>query len=92
MSYLTKGEIQPVLNEIKTKASLDNDFRNLCLKDINAAIEQTSGKKLPEDLKLDVVEASTSSDVTLVLPPVQPNELSEDNLDNVSGGAKCGTM
>ena len=63
----------------------DADFRKLCLKDAAAAIKSASGKEFPEGMKLKFIE-NDGEHITIVLPDMVDGEISEEDLDNVSGG------
>jgi hypothetical protein len=88
MSNWTPQEIEKTINEIKKIASLDEDFRNLCLSDFNEAVKQVAGKKIPTGVKISVLEANPNFDQTLVLPPLVSASLSDNDLDQVAGGRR----
>ena len=75
--------------KIVAKASKDKAFRAALLSNPNAAIEKELGIKLPQGVKIKVVEDSASQ-VHLVLPPASDGALSDAQLKNVAGGgASC---
>jgi hypothetical protein len=88
MSNWTPHEIESVINQIRNKASVDPEFRELCLSDLNQAVKQLSGKEVPQHFKVDVIEENSDSDYTLVLPRLVSAELSDETLETVAGGAR----
>jgi hypothetical protein len=74
-----------------TKAKADPAFRRALLSQPVATIEQELGIALPEWLQVKVVE-ETASTLYLVLPPLAEAELSDESLDQVSGGATSGPL
>jgi hypothetical protein len=88
MSDWTPHEMESVINQIRSKASVDPEFRNLCLSDLNQAVKQLSGKEIPHHFRVDVVEEKSDSDYTLVLPRLISMELSDAALDKVAGGTR----
>lgn len=78
-----------VLKDMMTKAKEDPAFRQLCLDNPGAAIKEVSGMDLPDGFKLNVIENEGAS-LTVVLPDlVSPQELSEEQLEDVAGGGGC---
>ncbi|MCK6625842.1 MAG: NHLP leader peptide family RiPP precursor [Anaerolineae bacterium] len=69
-----------------TKAKADPAFRQALLSQPMATIEQELGFALPEWLEVKVVE-ETATTLYLVLPPPAEAELSDESLEQVSGGA-----
>jgi hypothetical protein len=88
MGNLNLDQLNELCEQIKTKASLDSEFRTLCVENINKAVQELTGDTLPEDFIVDVVESEPDSDLTLVLPPMKSAALSDGELDNISGGVK----
>lgn len=86
MSNWTEEEIQKTITEIQGKAGTDEKFRALCLSNIGEAIKQVSGKEIPAEYKINVVEGNADFDQTLVLPPMMSGSLSDEQLDKVAGG------
>jgi hypothetical protein len=75
-------------DRILKKALTDAGFKKTLLADANSAIEKELGAKLPAGVKIKVVE-DTASVVHLVLPTaptVKNSQLSEADLEKVSGG------
>ena len=79
--------------QLIAKAMKDENFRKLLLENPRAAIENETGIKIPNTVNLKVVEEDTAT-FYLVLPPVinpeTDDELSEAELEMVSGGYEPG--
>jgi hypothetical protein len=77
------------------KAMKDEAFRKNLLENPKTAIEEETGIKLPESINLKVVEEDAAT-FYLVLPPkINPekeDELSEAELEMVSGGYNTGPV
>ncbi|MDR1473256.1 MAG: NHLP leader peptide family RiPP precursor [Lactobacillales bacterium] len=93
----TQEEINEVYKKIMQKAANDEEFRKNLLADPKYVIENLTGKTLPDDYTVTVVESADPnySDpnyaATFVLPSSSAGELNLDDLDNVAGGANvCG--
>ena len=76
--------------DLITKAMEDDNFRKELLASPKEVIEKETGKKIPEGLKVKVIEEEPNS-VTIVLPRKPSKyetkeELSDDNLEKVAGG------
>lgn len=83
----TQDKINEIYMEVQKMAVTDEEFRKELLEDTNSAIEKVAGEKLPEDFKIKVVENDPAYAATFVLPPMVSDELSDDELDAVAGGA-----
>jgi hypothetical protein len=85
-----RNEFEKLLIE---KAMKDKSFRKQLIKDPNAAIEAETGIKIPEKMKIEVLEEDPKT-VYLILPQVFSQEteleLTEYELENVSGGFSRG--
>ena len=68
---------------IVEKAMKDDSFRKALHKDPKAAIEETLGIKLPEDVNINV-NLESEKDIHITIPYTN-EELSEDELSGVSG-------
>ena len=77
-------ELNPHQN-LMLKAAQDKAFREELLTDPKATLERYLGTQLPGELNVRVVE-NTATELTLVIPPRFSSELSDDDLDSVSGG------
>jgi predicted molibdopterin-dependent oxidoreductase YjgC len=71
------------------KAMKDESFRKQLIENPGAAIEEETGMKIPDVLKIKVLEEDQQT-FYLVLPSIQGNnselELTEAELESVSGG------
>ena len=72
----------------------EEDFRQQLLSEPNAILEQDLGRRLPESIEVRVVQESQDT-IYLVLPSrkaavAQGSELSDQDLENVSGGSTYG--
>ncbi|MDD2923574.1 NHLP leader peptide family RiPP precursor [Rhodoferax sp.] len=71
------------MNQLIAKAWADEAFKQRLMAD-PVAVLRAEGLELPDGLSVKVLE-NTEQLYHLVLPP-KPTELSDDNLDRVSGG------
>jgi len=71
------------------KAMKDESFRNMLLENPHAAIEQELQTKLPESIKIRVLQEQSNS-LYLILPPLPADPgseaLTESELASVAGG------
>ena len=82
----TQEAVEKLYLEAQKKAMVDEAFRKEILADANAALEKLSGKKLPEGMKLKVIENDPGYTATFVLPDMLPEEVDMDELDKAAGG------
>lgn len=89
MEELSMDEIRKISEKVWQLAAQDDQFRELCKKDIHAAIQRASGEKVPQQYKINVIDNS-GCDISVVLPPLQKadGELEEQELEQVAGGFK----
>ena len=72
------------------KSLRDEAFRQRVLADPKATMEQESGKNLPAEIEIRVLE-ETNDTIYLVLPATgAPGQLSDKDLDVVAGGFEPG--
>lgn len=71
--------------QIVARAWQDKTFREALVRDPKAAISQELGRELADSVEITVLQ-ETASQVYLVVPPVPDHELSEQELEQVSGG------
>lgn len=83
----TKEKINDIYQNIQRLAVTDEEFREQLLKDPNAAISKIAGEELPSDYKIKVIENDPKYAATFVLPPMVSDELNDEDLDKVAGGA-----
>lgn len=82
----TEKKIREVYEEAMRAAVTDEEFRAGLLDDPKGAVEKLTGAELPEDFKLKVLEEDPAYDMTILLPPMMDDSLSEDELEQVAGG------
>ena len=70
---------------IIAKSWEDPEFKAKLLKDPKSVVEELSGEKLPDNMKIEVIE-ETSNSVCLVLPKNPDDELDEAQLEQITGG------
>ena len=87
MSNWTAEEANNVINKIMVKSATDKNFREKALKNISAVVKEMTGKDLPEGFNVDVIENRKGVMRTIVLPEFAGEDISEEALDAVSGGA-----
>src|SRR5947209_4535395 len=63
-----------IASKVLQKAQSDPAFRALALKDGTAAVEQLTGKPLPDGLKIQFVDSPRGT-ITVGLPPAKSDEL-----------------
>lgn len=83
----TQDKINEVYAKVQQAAVTDEEFREELLKDSSAAIAKIAGEELPEDFKVKVIENDPQYAATFVLPPMVSEELDDEDLDKVAGGA-----
>ncbi|MCK9224623.1 MAG: NHLP leader peptide family RiPP precursor [Candidatus Muirbacterium halophilum] len=88
----TEKEVKATIEKIQVKASTDKKFREKVLSNPEQAIKEISGKDIPEGFKIKIIENAKGIDQTFVLPDFIGEELTDQDLDNVAGGAgrSCG--
>lgn len=77
--------------KIQELAATDEQFRAALLKDPHTAIQGLIGRALPDSISVTVVEETPDSFVIVLpaRPPADESELSDLQLEQVSGGAGC---
>lgn len=89
----TQEDVENAVQAVGDKAAADKAFRELVLSNPNEAIKQVTGKEVPQGFRLKTIEADLKADMTFVLPPLQTDELSDSELDQVAGGkGDCGSL
>jgi len=73
--------------KVQKMSATDEGFRAEVLANPIAAMEKISGKKIPEGIKIKVIEQDPAYVSTLVLPAFIGSELENEALDDVAGGA-----
>ena len=84
-------EIDRVIREAIRRGQSDGEFRKLAFKDPNMAIMKVAGRPVPESLKIKFFDG-TGAHLSIVLPELasESSELSDTQLEQVAGGARCG--
>ncbi len=85
MSDWSNEDTTAAIEKLLERAGTDPAFREKALADPAAAIKEVSGKELPSNFKLRLV-SNEGADLTLVLPDPASEELSDADLEAVSGG------
>lgn len=81
------------LDAVLARSSTDVAFRGRLLDDPRDAILDAFGVRLPADFRIRFIERGADVDALIVLPEVSrpmsadPNELADDDLEQVTGGA-----
>jgi len=87
MKGWTNDELQQMLLKIIRRAAIDPEFRALALRDGSAAISKVTSKPLPEDIIYQFVDNSGRVRIVALPDPVlDTDELSDTELEEVSGG------
>ncbi|MBU0650742.1 NHLP leader peptide family RiPP precursor [bacterium] len=71
--------------KITEKAMSDSEFKSRLMQDPKAAIAEVTGKNIPAEVKIHVIEED-SNVLNLIVPKKSVDELSDDDLDQVAGG------
>ncbi|MFA5879056.1 MAG: hypothetical protein WC860_02670 [Candidatus Margulisiibacteriota bacterium] len=79
-------EIQDTFSQIRKKVVTDKEFRELFIKDPSAAILKLTGKQVPDDFNIKVIESDPNYHMTFVLPEMVSEKISVDDLASVDGG------
>ncbi|MBW1962657.1 MAG: hypothetical protein JRJ04_14535 [Deltaproteobacteria bacterium] len=77
-----------IIGAILEKAATDENFRKLCLADASSAFKDVTGHELPEGANFQFVESGDTnvSEGIFKLPPLQAEELTDEDLEKVAGG------
>jgi hypothetical protein len=78
---------QQVLEAVLQRSTEDAGFRARLLTEPRAAIFEAFGVKIPEPFRVKFIEKGSEVDALVVLPEFRTDELSDQELENVAGGA-----
>lgn len=92
MEKWSMEELEKLYQEVNEKARSDADFRNEVLADPKAALEKFTGRALPDDIQLQLIQQDSSFRASYVVPDFAAgelsfDELSTDTLEQISSGA-----
>lgn len=82
----SQENIYRIYTKVTQKATTDEEFRQDLLENPQSAIKQLTGKTLPDNYKIRILEKDPNYDAMFVLPKLSADELNLDDLDNVAGG------
>ena len=85
----TQDKINQIFAEVQIKATTNESFRKALLADPKQTISKEIGTELPDSFNIKIIENDPNYNATFVLPDMISEELDEDDLDAVAGGA-CG--
>jgi len=83
---LNQEKINEIYLEVQRRTLHDEDFKDLLLKNPNAAIEKVAGFPVHESFKFKVIEHDPAFIATFALPPVGFDEITDEDLEMVAGG------
>jgi rRNA maturation endonuclease Nob1 len=83
----TAEEVKEAAVKVLEKAKQDEKFRERVLADVYAAVKEVTGKEIPREFKIQVVDGS-GYHVNIVLPAFRKegDELTDTELEVVAGG------
>ena len=90
MAMISAEEMEKVYQKVVTKAITDADFRKELLANPNQAIEKETGIPVPAEYRIRIIEEDPAYLGTFFLPAYTGEELSDDDMMAVAGGAACG--
>jgi hypothetical protein len=85
MAVPTRAELDALVRE---RLAADSDFRARLLADPRGALSELADSEIPEFISVTIHEESLT-DVHLVIPAATGDEIAEDDLELVAGGAVC---
>ncbi len=88
----TQAEFDSAYKKAKVKATSDADFRKKLLANPSKAIFELTGKEIPANFKIKVIESDPAYQATFVLPDLVSDEMSDEDLKKVAGGACAGQI
>ncbi|MGI8604510.1 MAG: NHLP leader peptide family RiPP precursor [Verrucomicrobiales bacterium] len=88
MAQVTEGQLREI---VALKAHRDSEFRKELLSNPKAKIEEVMGTSLPKNVSVSVLEDNDNK-IHIVIPPASTEELSDEQLEAVSGGFLDATL
>ena len=83
----TQQQIDECIEACRRRAAVDAGFRGKLLSDPAAAIRELSGREIPAGFRIRILENDPAYDATFVLPPAASGDVSDKELDGVTGGS-----
>ena len=83
----TQQDMEKSYQDLLLKAVTDEGFRKELLADPNAAISKATGKEIPADYKIRIIEQDPAYQATFFLPEFAGPEVSEEELTAMAGGS-----
>ncbi|MCL2392963.1 MAG: hypothetical protein FWC66_10245 [Oscillospiraceae bacterium] len=83
---MDQKQVQTIYMKVMKLASVSEQFRKELLENANVAFEKVAGEPLPQGINFRVIECDPAYTATFVLPPLVPQEMTEDDLEAVAGG------
>ena len=87
MEKWTQEELEELYKKVNKKAAEDPEFLEKLKKDVRGTMEEFSGRKLPEGLELEVIEAGSAAANAYMMPDFSGDEVDLNELKNIPGGA-----
>lgn len=86
----SEADAQAALQEVLRRSAEDSAFRDFCLRSPAQAVQEATGRDLPEGFRLQFVD-NAGATLTVVLPDLAVTaELSDSDLEAVAGGSDKG--
>ncbi len=82
----TAEDVEKAYRTISQKAAVDKAFRARLLANPHQAISEVTGREVPASFKIKVIENDPAYHMTLVLPEMVSEDLSDEALSKVAGG------
>jgi len=86
---MNDSELDALKDRVFDRASSDPEFRSKLLSAPREAVVEMAEQPIPEFIKFEAVEEKRNT-VILMVPLLETEELSDDDLEAVSGGSKVG--
>ena len=86
----TQQQIDECIEMCRKKAVMNMEFRKQLLMNPAEAVKTVSGRDIPAGFRIKVIESDPAYDATFVLPPTASGGVSDQDLDDITGGI-CGS-